>query len=275
MKADLHIHTTESDGCLTAEEVLAEAFRCGLTHLALTDHETTAGIDKAVKSGCNYGIKVIPGVEFNTIYDDEEIHLLAYYRNIDNDRLQEHLKRIRRERTDITRHMVEKLCRNGLRVSWQDVIEEASPEGLVCKTHIMYALMNKKKEYEKLDWNSISSLFKPGGIAYIPYCGNQFEYAVDFIFDTGGLPVLAHPGLIRKKYLIKKLLGYRPIGLEVYYGYWEDRESQIKYFEGISQDAVLTTGGSDYHGFFSPVGIGQIDLPEKCGLDLMNYLGFS
>lgn len=273
MKADLHIHTTESDGRLTVEEVLAEARKSGLTHLALTDHETTAGVDKAVKAGSDYGIEVIPGIEFNTIYGDEEIHLLAYYRTIDNDRLQENLERIRRERTDITRQMVDKLCRNGLRVNWQDVVKEASPGGLVCKTHIMYALMNTKKDFERIDWNSISSLFKPGGLAYIPYYGNRFEYAVDLIFDTGGLPVLAHPGLIRKKSLIKELLSYKSIGLEVYYGYWENREKQIKYFEAMSKDAVLTTGGSDYHGFFSPVGIGQIDLPEKCGLDLLNYLG--
>ncbi len=273
MKADLHIHTRESDGCLTVEDVLITASECDIDLLAITDHETTSGVEKAKKLAFVYGINIIPGVEFNTIYQKEEIHLLGYYKDINSDILQERLCQIRQERTNITRCMVEKLKQQGLVLEWDKVRETASKESVICKTHIMYAIWNGAYGLDGVNWNTIASWFRPGGIAYIPYEGNPYKEAVDFIFNTGGLPVLAHPGLIRNKSIIKDLLAYKPIGLEVYYGYWDRIKDTIDYFEVLSQrGAILSTGGSDYHGFYSPVGIGQVLVPDKCVEDLKDYL---
>lgn len=273
MKADLHIHTKESDGCLTVEEVLQTASQEGLEFLAITDHETTSGVEKANTLAFQYGIRIIPGIEFSTIYRDEEIHLLGYYKDIHNEELQEKLLQIRRERTEISRRMVNKIETEGIDIHWDEVQKCASPEGIICKTHIMVAIWNKEQKFEKNYWNNITSWFKPGGIAFIPYEGNPYQKAVDFIYRTGGLPVLAHPGLIKNRSIIKDLLSYRRIGIEVYYGYWEEQVKNIAYFKELStQAAVLATGGSDYHGFFSPVKIGKVDLPDQCVKDLTSYL---
>jgi len=276
VNADLHIHTTESDGCLTVEETLLIASERGINLISITDHETTLGAEKANKIALAYGIEVIPGVEFNTCYREEEIHLLGYYKNVDNDQLQEKLCKIRKDRTDITKRMVEKLRQNGLMIEWEQVANSASQEGVICKTHILYAIRSIRSQthrLENIDFQEVASWFKPGGIAYIPYEGNPYTKAIDFILHTGGLPVLAHPGLIRNQSLIKELLGYKPIGLEVYYGYWEQREQMMAYFEEISRDeAILSTGGSDYHGFYSPVGIGQVSVPAKCVMDIKEFL---
>ncbi len=272
MNADLHIHSKESDGCLTVEEILLTASERGLDLLAITDHETTLGVEKAQKIAPAYGIEIIPGLELNTVYKDEEIHLLGYYKNIHNDQLQEKLFRIRKDRTDITRNMVKKLCQQGIVIEWEDVEQAASSEGVICKTHIMYAIRKKSMMTGGVDWNEVASWFRPGGVAYIAYHGHSYTDAVDFIFATGGLPVLAHPGLIKNKSLVAELLQYRRIGLEVYYGYWAKQAQTISFFENLSDRAVLSTGGSDYHGFFSPVGIGQIAVPERCVIDLKNYL---
>ena len=273
MKTDLHIHTTESDGFLTVEEVLSIASKRGLDLISITDHDTTMGIEKAISISDNYGIKIIPGIEFSTIYNGEEIHLLGYYKDIDNVHLQSRLKEIREERTDITQKMVKVLRQDGVNIKWDEVRAAASETGVICKTHIMYAIRNKVRESGQIDWNRIASWFRRGGIAHIPYLGNPYEEAVDFICATGGIPVLAHPGIIKDRSIVEELLRYRPIGIEVYYAYWEDKEEIISFFKQMSQkDAILATGGSDYHGFYSPVEIGGIDVPQECVKGLMAYL---
>ena len=273
MKIDLHIHTTESDGCLTVDEVLHIASQHGLSHISITDHDTTLGVEKAIKVCNNYGIRIIPAIEFSTIYRDEEIHLLGYYKTLDNERLKKRLRVIREERTEITKDMVRRLQQNGISIKWDEVRAAASENGVICKTHIMYALRNKLREPEYIDWNHIASWFRQGGIAHIPYLGNPYQEAVDFIFETDGIPVLAHPGIINNKLLVEELLSYKPIGLEVYYGYWEDKEDKISHFLELSKKvAILATGGSDYHGFYSTVEIGQINVPIKCADDLMASL---
>lgn len=273
MGIDLHIHTTESDGLLAVDEVLSIASKRGLNLISITDHDTTLGVEKALEIVDKYPIKIIPGIEFNTFYKGEEIHLLGYYESIDNEPLQKRLKTIRAERTDLTRDIVGKLRQNKIDIEWNEVCAVASENGIICKSHIMYALRNKMREPQYLDWNHIASWFKPGGFAYIPYKGNPYEEAVDFIFETGGLPVLAHPGIIKNRSLVAKLLSYKPIGLEVYYAYWEDQQEIISFFLELSRrDAVLSTGGSDFHGFYSPVGIGEIDVPLECANNLMTYL---
>jgi len=273
LKADLHIHTSKSDGSLNVAEVMLTAFNKGVRVLAVTDHDTTSGIEEAVRLGNQYGIEVIPGVEFSTSFQNEEIHLLGYYKNTDNDRLQEKLSALRRERSRFTWNMLQKLRQQGLKLEWDEVLETADAQGTICKAHIMYALKNSWREQEELDFNNIASWFRPGGAAYIPYTGNPFQGAVDFIYETSGVPVLAHPGLIRNKSLIKQLLSYRPIGLEVYYGYWENQRKLIRFFEKIASDhALLMTGGSDYHGFFSQIGIGEVFVPEQCVTVLKQFL---
>lgn len=273
MKADLHIHTNESDGNLGVEEILRISFEKGLDILAITDHETTAGVEKAQLLAADTGITIIPGYELSTFYKNQEVHLLGYYKNINHDRIQERLSILRRERTVVTKKMMEKLKNMGLNLDWQEIESTASYGGIVSKSHIFYALWKNDTINPVVNWEDLALWLKPGGTAYVPYEGNPFPDAVDFIYETGGLPVLAHPGLIVDQSIIKDLLNYRPIGIEVYYGYWHDREEKIAYFEQLSkQYGVLSTGGSDYHGFFSQVGIGDILLPDKCMQTLKEYL---
>lgn len=225
-KADLHIHTKESDGLLSVEEAFQTAAQAGLSTIAFVDHETTVGVEKSFKLAEVYQINLIPGVEIETDYKNQEIHLLAYYKSVDNDQLQTKLEQIRRNRISLTERMVRRLIEYGVKISWEEVELQASYRGVVCKTHILLALEKKIREklpQQKIDWNEVASWFRPGGIAYVPYEGNPFEQAVDFIFATGGLPVLAHPGLIKQPSMVNELLTYRKIGLEVYYGYWENK----------------------------------------------------
>ncbi|NLP43439.1 MAG: PHP domain-containing protein [Peptococcaceae bacterium] len=272
MKVDLHLHTKESDGCLSVEEIIQKALQKNIKILSITDHQTTSGSDKAVSLANKNGIQVIPGVEIDTVYEKEEIHLLGYFKSTNNDLLQEKLKNIRKETTKITKLMVEKLQQNGLPIKWEEIIKTANNEGVIRKTHIYYAI-NNNSLLSYLKWNEISSWFLPGGIAYVPCSGNYYFDVVDWIFASGGLPVLAHPGLIKDQSIISTLLSYKPIGLEVYYGYWEQPQKKIDHYKRLSENLNLfATGGSDFHGFFSKVEIGGVDIPKCCIERLKAYL---
>lgn len=264
MIIDLHVHTEESDGVLSVNEVLKLASERGIEALSLTDHETTHGVELAQNVKDKYNVKVVPGVELVTAYEDKEVHLLGYFEEscLVNLQLQHRLKELRLQRTAIAYDMVKRLQQEGLAVKWSEVEKAANPEGTVSKGHIMHAIHDISKE---LPWKVIASLFQPGGAAYLPFLKHPFAEAVDLIYSCGGVPVLAHPGLIKDLRVVNQLLAECPIGLEVYYGYWEKRETLIKEFETLGREkATLITGGSDFHGPFSRVTLGQIDVPDEC-----------
>lgn len=278
MFIDLHIHTNESDGSLPVYEVLRLATQCGIQALSLTDHETTHGVKLAMKYKDSFNLKVIPGVELVTAFQGREVHLLGYFDGscLENRLLQDRLKELRLHRTALAYDMVKCLQGRGVSLTWDDVVGEVNPESAVSKGHIMRALHNHVDYHGEVPWSVIAGYFQPGGAAYLPFLEHSFEDAVDLIYSCGGIPVLAHPGLIQDPQLVRKLLDYRPIGLEVYYGYWEKRKMLIAEHEAIAREkAILTTGGSDFHGPYSPVKIGQIDVPYLCFDNLKRYIDLS
>lgn len=272
MKIDLHVHTEESDGALSVAEILRLAWENGVNVLAITDHESTQGIEEAQKLSLSYQIKIIPGVELLTYFQGREIHLLGYYKNTDNEHLQKRLKELREKRTTLAYDMVKRLQLEGFSIQWRDVEREASADGAVSKAHIMRALYHRDLVLGR-SGQEILGYFQPGGIAYLPFLHHPYEEAVDLIYETGGLPVLAHPGLLHDQKLVLELLACRRTGLEVYYGYWYNREELIKEYAKLARThAILATGGSDYHGSFSQVQIGQLDIPDSIIKELENYL---
>lgn len=272
MKIDLHVHTQESDGSQTVEEIISLAHVNDIRILSITDHESTQGIAKAEKLASEVGIKIIPGVELLTNFQGHEVHLLGYFKDINNPILQTRLKEIRQQRTALAHDMVDCLKNDGVSLDWQDVEREVYSEGAVSKGHIMRAIYNRERSEQK-DWWHIASYFRPGGVAYLPYLKHKFEDAVDLIFSSGGLPVVAHPGLLRDPNMVFDLLSYRPIGLEVYYGYWDRLNELISYYAQVANKfAMLATGGSDYHGPFGPIKLGEIDVKREGVLKLQTYL---
>jgi predicted metal-dependent phosphoesterase TrpH len=267
MHIDLHVHTEESDGALSVAEVLKLASERGLEALSLTDHETTHGVELAQSYKDKFHLKVVPGVELVTAFQDNEVHLLGYFEEscIYNSQLQDRLKELRVQRTALAYEMVKRLQLEGFSLKWSEVEKVANPEGTVSKGHIMHAIHDHFNQPEQVPWRVISALLQPGGAVYLPFLKNPFAEAVDLICECGGIPVLAHQGLLKDLKIANQLLSQRPIGLEVYYGYWERREILIREFEALGREkAILITGGSDFHGPFSQVALGQIDVPYEC-----------
>ncbi|WP_460001465.1 PHP domain-containing protein [Paradesulfitobacterium aromaticivorans] len=271
MKIDLHVHTEESDGVHSVEEIVKLALDNQVDVLAVTDHETTQGVGKAQElvSASGSSLKIIPGVEFLTSYKGQEIHLLGYFASVENPLLQSRLKELRDLRTQLAYDMVKLLQRDGFTLEWQKVEKEASFEGAVGKAHIMRVLYHMNKG---LTGQEILSYFQPGGPAYLPFLKHPYEEAVDLVYGCQGLPVLAHPGLIHRQELVKELLTARTTGLEVYYGYWENRQTLINHYEQLAKEKeLLVTGGSDYHGPFSRVTMGDLPIPVAVVHNLERY----
>ncbi|MDI6813741.1 MAG: PHP domain-containing protein [Desulfitobacteriaceae bacterium] len=273
MRIDLHVHTMESDGAFSVQAIIELALDNGVGILAITDHESTQGVAEAERLSEEAGLTVIPGLEFLTYYQEQEVHLLGYYRSVEHPELQSRLKELRERRTALAYDMVKRLQADGIPLTWPAVEKEASAEGAVSKGHIIRAMHHGNIINPSFGWREAGAFFQPGGAAYLPFFEHRFEDAVDLIYATGGVPVLAHPGILRNREIVPRLLRYRPMGLEVYYGYWEQRQALIEHYGALAKErALFATGGSDFHGPFSPFKIGQLDIPLSGVSALREYL---
>jgi predicted metal-dependent phosphoesterase TrpH len=245
-KADLHSHSSYSDGRLTPTELIERAVSRGLEVLALTDHDCIDGIAEALEAAQKHpGLLFIPGVELSTDLPQEEVHVLGYFLDWQNPRFQRRLARLRRSRLERGRKMLAKLKHLGIDISWQRV-EEIAGDGAVGRPHIALAM---------LEAGHISSLEEAfdrylgrNGPAYVEREKITPSEAVHLLTDASGLPVLAHPrDLQNLESLLMELKGAGLIGIEVYYQDY-DRETIERLLAIARQHDLLPLGGSDFHG---------------------------
>jgi predicted metal-dependent phosphoesterase TrpH len=263
MKVDLHIHSQASDGILTAAEIFAQACLQGISLLAVTDHDATSGAEEAMSLALEGDPSVVPGVELSTCYKGEEVHILGYYPRggIAHPHLQTVLESSRRSRTLMTAWMVERLSACGFPLQWAEVFGMATGD-VVCRTHIYYAMEKHWRDAGEVDWRNVGSALSVGGIAWLPFEACALSDAVELIRDTGGIPVLAHPGLISTPTVAEEIMKCYNTGVEVYYGYWHNNEALTDYYAALAGGRhCLMTGGSDYHASFSRYGIGEVPVP--------------
>ncbi|MGB9887422.1 MAG: PHP domain-containing protein [Moorellales bacterium] len=244
MNCDLHVHTRASDGALTPEEVIRRAREAGLEAVAVTDHDTTAGLEEALEAGRRLGVLVVPGIEISTEWQEEEVHLLGYWLDFRQNWLQERLTRRREGRLRRAEKIVRRLGELGLDVSWQRVLDLAGGAA-VGRPHIALALV--EKGYAPSLEEAFRRYLNRGAPAYIPRTPLSPAEAVAIIRRAGGAPVLAHPGLLKKREMLSELLELDLAGLEVYYPAHD--ASTVAWLEKVAQQRQLIgTGGSDFHG---------------------------
>lgn len=273
MTIDLHIHTTSSDGNIRPEQVVALAAHAGLQVISLADHESTDGYARAAAAGRVLGVKVIPGVELVTSYENHEIHLLGYFFDVNNRRFQKQLGELRKARTHCALKTVEKLNNFGFKLSWDDVFPFAQDGSTVSKGHIMQAMYSAGYIHSKADAvNILKKYLNKQGLAYTCH-DYPFTAGVELIKKAGGIPVLAHPGLIGDDSVVNRLLNLGVAGIEVYYYYFGSRRGELiaKYEALAKERKLLMTGGSDYHGTITPVVLGELYVPPELASELEEY----
>jgi len=259
-QADLHIHSTASDGRLTPAEVVQEAARRGLKFIALADHDTIDGIAPAKAAAKSFpGLKLIPGVEISTDIAAGEVHVLGYFIDYTDRELLETLERFRNSRLKRAQGMVAKLGKLGVHLDWQR-IEQIAGSSVMGRPHIAQAML--EKGYIGSFKQAFSDYIGRDGPAYVEREKITPAEAVALIIKARGLAVLAHPFTAGDpEVLTKELKAAGLAGIETYYDNYTAGE--IDQLVKLAQKHnLIATGGSDFHGLDPNESvIGGTDLP--------------
>ncbi len=244
---DLHTHSTASDGIYSPTELLHKAKDVGLRVLALTDHDTTDGLEEAMQTARALDIDIIPGIEINTDVGGGEVHVLGYFLEFQRPEFQAVLKVLRDARERRGQRMVELLNEHGVNISWERVREIA--QGSVGRPHVAEALL--EAGYVQTPGEAFDSYIGRDCYAYVPRYKLTPKDAVLLIASANGLPVIAHPielpGLYELRNWLPDLCEAGMVGLETYYGpYTPENERELLAL--AHEYKLIPTGGTDFHG---------------------------
>lgn len=243
MRADLHTHTTASDGTLSPAELVRQARAAGLQVLAVTDHDTTCGIPEALEEASRCGVEVVPGVELSTDVPGTEVHILGYFVDWHDPGLLALLRRMREGRVARAREMVRRLNQLGIPLTFEEVARHA--DGAVGRPHVARALVagGHVASFEE----AFTRYLAKGRPAYVERERFTPEEAVQAVLRAGGVPVFAHPLWGGDRDRIEQLVRVGLAGLEVYYP--DHSAADVRRFLSWAEEfGLVATGGSDYHG---------------------------
>ena len=246
---DLHVHSTESDGTLTPEDLVAEAKKAELAAFALTDHDTCQGVGKAMPLAASAGIELIPGIELSTDYHGKEVHIVGLYIDIENEQLLKKTAEYRKCRSERNALMVEALQKEGLSITMEELVAE-NPDCVITRANIARFL------YEHGQIKSVREAFDryigDHCKCYVGRLKVASTDAVRLIKEAGGTAILAHPLLygLSNTNLQKMIDELKPVGLDgleaIYSTYTTGEEQQMKRL--ARENGLLFSGGSDFHG---------------------------
>ena len=242
--ADLHLHSHYSDGTFTPEEIVARGKKHGLGALALTDHDTVEGCEAMAIECAKAGIEFVVGTELTSEHRGNELHILAYYVDPNNERLVREISKFQVVRQQRIREMVAAINKLGVPLNADDVFALAN-----CRSpgrpHVARALI-KAGLCRTLD-EAFERFLKKGRPAWVPKAKMSALDAIQLIHQAGGLAVMAHPGLNRTDESIPELADAGLDGIECFHTKHPPVTSS-RYVEFATKLNLLVTGGSDCHG---------------------------
>ncbi len=245
MIADLHIHTKASDGKYTPKEIVQMAMCEKIDVIAITDHDTTDGIDQALEKAKNNNIIVIPGIELSTLYNGNSVHILGYFNGMNylESDFQRFLKDMRDYRIYRARLILKKLdTLYNIKLDFNKVISETT--GVLARPHIAEAIIKSGYNYSyEYIFNNFIGNNCP---AYVPNKDISISEGIERLRNAGALVVLAHPKLL-KNGILNDVLNFKFDGMESIY--YLNSEEETKEFIKMSKERdLIVTAGSDFHG---------------------------
>jgi 3',5'-nucleoside bisphosphate phosphatase len=263
---DFHSHTRESDGALAPEELIALMRARGVRILSVTDHDTTRAYGQFAAEFAT----VIPGIEINTTWNDNEVHVLGYGIPLGEDTP---LGLILAENREFRRTRIDRIVANlnaaGYPITVADVVAQSDGGDALGRPHVAKALI--AKGLAKDVQSCFDTLLVRGKPGYMPSNYITPEQAIDVILASGGVPVLAHPGRLKDESIIDELIEHGLAGLEVFYPTHNASQTAI-FRERATRHGLVMTGGSDFHDMrYNTRGVGM-DIDEadiKPFLDLV------
>lgn len=267
MTADLHIHTTASDGRLTPWEVVTRALEKGLQFIAITDHDTIDGFISLQHLPTPTPLTIIPGIEFSTDLPHNEVHILGYFIDTTNETLKKQLAIIINDRITRVQRMVERLHELGYPVSLARVNEIAGEAKAIGRPHVAKALV--EAGYFTNIQDAFNGLLEKNGPAYIPHYKLSPGQVIELIHLAGGLAVLAHPGLVGSDGIVQEMIELGIDGVEAYHPSHNEEQTKT-YLAYAEAHHIVVTGGSDFHaipGRF-PQDLGIFTVPDSIAVRL-------
>ncbi len=261
-RVDLHIHSVASDGQNTAQEIVQMALDRGLAAIAITDHDSVAAIDPAIRAAFEKGLEIIPGMELGVDHEGVDVHLLGYLIDYQAPALLRELRRFQRIRYQRGEKIVDKLNRLGLDLQMETVMAVAG-EAPVGRPHVADAMV--REEYVDSYREAFARYLGYHAPAYVPRSGSSAREAIELIHSAGGVAVLAHPGSMDRDDLIPYLVDLGLDGLEAFH-YRHNKEAAKHYVLLAHHHGLLFTGGSDCHGnrFGQGAIMGRVRVPYHC-----------
>ncbi|RDY33160.1 PHP domain-containing protein [Lachnotalea glycerini] len=274
---DLHVHSNASDGTYSPTQLVDYASKKHLSAFALTDHDTVAGVNEAIHAATQYNIKVIPGVELSTDYNNQDVHILGLFIDYTNDSFLSKLKDLNAIRAKRNDQMCYLLQKEGFDISIKKMYEKFG-DTVITRAHFARYLLDHG--YLSSMKEAFDSYLDVGCSCYVPkYKCSPFE-AIDIILKANGVPVLAHPLLYRfnnkqLEELVHLLKNSGLMGIEAIYSLNENQD-EANMLALARKYNLKVTGGSDFHGKNKPnidlgIGRGSLLIPAS----LLEQFAFS
>jgi len=256
-RIDLHMHSTASDGTQSPELVVEAALAAGVAAIALTDHDTVAGVETARAAASGTSLRVVAGVELSAYQGDEETHLLGLHL-ADIDAMERQLGAFRDARRERGELMVERLNAIGVKITFQDVLDAAG-DGAIGRPHVAKALVENGWARDNRD--AFDRYLGAGKPAFLDKRRLSLRDAIAMVHACGGIAVLAHPGAEGSLARLTALKAMGMDGVEVLHPSHssEDRKRLLTLADALD---LVPSGGSDSHG--APTGgrtIGALPVP--------------
>lgn len=240
-RADLHCHSTCSDGSLSPEQLVIHAKEIGLQGLAITDHDTIASYPEVFEIGKEQGIEIIPGVEYSASHRDVSVHVLGYGFDVKNEGVLALCSAHKERREKRNDRILKKLADHGMPLKKEEILFETT----MGRPHIAKALIKKGYVASLQEaFNRYIGDRKPCHVRGEPI---EVKETIETIHAAGGFAVIAHPHLIKDAGIVANLLEMDFDGIECYYAFMSDDKNR-DWKKKAEKRGWLVTGGSDFHG---------------------------
>ncbi len=246
---DLHVHTTASDGQYTPTQIIQKASEKNIKVIAITDHDTFAGIDEAQKEGKKLGVTVVPGIELNITFPAGEFHLLGHGIKEPSKSLKEIVENVIQNRNERNHLIVEKMNQDGIAITIEE-IESDFPNTVIGRPHFAAELV--KHKIVKTRQQAFDQYLARGRKWYVPRVCTNLDEAIVAIRESKGVPVVAHPMSLYLSWgklpdFLKECYEKGVVGIEAFHP--GARVTECLRLEELGRKiGFIITAGSDFHG---------------------------
>lgn len=246
---DLHVHSYFSDGILSPKKIAEYAEQIGLTGIALSDHDTTDGLEQMLHYGKKAGLDILPAVEFGTSWQADgrmvEIHILGYQMDLGNTKLQQTLEVLKAARNDRVIAIIDILRDFGLDITVEEVFARKK-RGIIGRGQVAETL--EEKQYVQNAGEAFDRFLGSGKFAYVPKTILDYEEIIDLIHEAGGIAVCAHPKTMKNDAILDELIASGLDGVEIINSKHQLHDVNRYLSLTLRHDGLIPTAGSDCHG---------------------------